>query len=288
MQLFKQSLRSILFTATVLAAPLTMAATAELLWQVDGFDQPESVISNKQATRLFVSNMNGEGGEKNGLGYISLLDLQGNILQKQWITGLNAPKGMAISCDTLYVADIDHVVVISITSGKIIDKIPVDGAHFLNDVTVDARGHVYISDLMGGTIYKLNNGVVTPWFNNERLPHPNGVSWHQDQLMVASWGKNIKADFSTEQNGSLYRIDPVTKALKRRSASEYLGNLDGLAHYRQAHYVSDWITGEVFELKGKQINLLLQLPTGAADISIKEGKLWVPLMLDGQVQGYQL
>ncbi len=47
-----------------------------------------------------------------------------------WVTGLNAPKGMALVKNTLWVADVDQMVAIDITEGKILKSIPVEGAGF--------------------------------------------------------------------------------------------------------------------------------------------------------------
>lgn len=290
MATIKHSVLSLLVSTGLIFSTGSAAQSPALNWQLEGFEQPESVISDSAGKQLFITNMNGEAGDKNGQGYISLADTNGNLINRHWITGLNAPKGMAVRCNLLYVADIDQLVIIDIKRAEVIATLTVENALFLNDVVADDLGNIYISDFFGGTLYRhqVGSGKVTPWFSSPKLPHPNGLAWYQDQLLVASWGKEIQADFTTKEDGSVVRIDPNSKTVKHQGASQYLGNLDGLAHYRQSHYVSDWLSGEIFELKGKQINRKLKLPMGAADISIKAGQLFVPLMLDGKVQAYQL
>ena len=105
----------------------------ELAWEISGFKNPESVIYDEVSDILFVSNVNGSPVEKDGNGYISKVLLDGTVLSNQWVIGLNAPKGLAIYDGTLYVADIDTLVVIDIASGTISNSYQVDDAKFLNE-----------------------------------------------------------------------------------------------------------------------------------------------------------
>jgi hypothetical protein len=91
----------------------------ELIWETQGFNNPESVVYDASNDVLFVSNVNGSGVEKDGNGYISKILTDGTVIRKQWVVGLNAPKGLAIYEDTLYVADIDTLVAVDIASGTI-------------------------------------------------------------------------------------------------------------------------------------------------------------------------
>ncbi|MCK5730006.1 MAG: hypothetical protein KAH68_02950 [Draconibacterium sp.] len=43
-----------------------------------------------------MSNINGAPAKKNRTGFITILSANGNIKTLEWVTGLNAPKGMAI------------------------------------------------------------------------------------------------------------------------------------------------------------------------------------------------
>ena len=47
--------------------------------------------------------------EEDENGYISKLDSNGNYVEKKWVTGLDAPKGLAIVKDHLFVADINKI-----------------------------------------------------------------------------------------------------------------------------------------------------------------------------------
>ena len=127
-----------------------------MLWETKAeFKLPESVIYDKENDFLYVSNMQGDPFTKDKNGFISKVDLDGNVIKLKWIEGLNAPKGLTISKGKLYVADVNELVEIDIKTGKITKKLEAAGATFLNDVTVDTNGNIYVSDMLNDTIYKL-------------------------------------------------------------------------------------------------------------------------------------
>ena len=121
-------------------------------WEVAGLEAPESVVYYQNA--YYVSNVAGQPAEKNGAGYITKVDLDGSVIEQKWAVGFNAPKGLGVFGSTLYVSDIDVVHVVSIESGKILKSFQAEGATFLNDIEIDKKGVVYITDTFGGnTIY---------------------------------------------------------------------------------------------------------------------------------------
>jgi hypothetical protein len=72
------------------------------LWETAAvLKNPESVIYSPKQDILFVSNIDGKPNEKDQKGFISKVSpSNGNIIELSWITGLNAPKGMAIYNNT--------------------------------------------------------------------------------------------------------------------------------------------------------------------------------------------
>ena len=107
---------------------------------------PESILYDEARDVLYVSNINGSPMGKDGNGFISKLSTGGEILDLEWVTGLNAPKGAGIAGGTLYVTDIDELVEIDIEAGVVVQRYAAPGAIFLNDLAVDRKGNVYISD----------------------------------------------------------------------------------------------------------------------------------------------
>ena len=281
--------------------PISASATALTpLWSLNNFEQPESVISDASGKHLYVSNINGQPTQLNGKGYISKLSINGKVLNQHWLKGMDAPKGMAIKGDTLYVADMQQVHVVSISQQRIVNSLIAPKAKMLNDITIGDDGSVFISDLLGGGIYRIKSRIesrikhhtLAMWFNPAQLPHPNGLLWHNGSLLVASWGRGLKDDFTTQTPGSIYKINMGTTvnkpSLEPLAAAKQMGNLDGLTQNNGSLYVSDWISGDLFKVtKGKREKLLTLNP-GLADISSRNGLLFAPLMMDGVVRAWKI
>src|SRR4030095_5303911 len=109
-------------------------------WTVTDMRTPESVYLDEGSGYLYVTQINGQPGEKDGNGRISKLGLDGSVVSADWVTGLNAPKGQRSFGGTLWVADIDEVLGIDLASAKITSRIKIDGAKFLNDVAAGPDG----------------------------------------------------------------------------------------------------------------------------------------------------
>jgi sugar lactone lactonase YvrE len=164
----------------------SVAPTLTMKWETDSvLTTCESVIYDPANDILYVANINGVPDAKDGNGFISRVSLDGKVADEQWVTGMDAPKGMGIYNGKLYVADIDRIHEIDIASGKVSNTYPADGATFLNDITVDDAGKVYISDSNTGNILLLDNGTVSVWMSG--LSGPNGLLAEGDQLKMASF-----------------------------------------------------------------------------------------------------
>jgi len=171
-----------------LAIPGLAQGDPEVMWVQSGFDQPESVVSDAEGAHLYVSNIHGQPGEKNAQGYISKLTNDGEVVERHWVKGLNAPKGMGVDGGKLFVTDIDRFLVIDLGSGEILEQFSPSQAQFLNDVSVSDNGDVYVSDMMGSAIYRYDGEALTRWIEDDRLMHPNGVLADDGSLLVAGWG----------------------------------------------------------------------------------------------------
>ncbi len=134
------------------------------LWETpNDLKNPESVAFAPKQNVLFVSNVNGKPTLKDQNGFISKVSpSNGSIIELNWVTGLNAPKGIAISNNNsrLYVSDLTDLVEIDIDNGKIIKRFNAPGSAFLNDVVSDNQGNIYVSDTITNTIYKLDGIII--------------------------------------------------------------------------------------------------------------------------------
>ena len=276
------------------------------LWETpDDLKNPESVAYAPKQNVLFVSNIDGKPDEKDQKGFISKVSpSNGSIIELNWITALNAPKGIAISNDnsTLYVADITDLVQIDIDSGKIIKRFNAPGSSFLNDVVADNQGNIYVSDTDTNTIYKLDTNLgnntsssdIQAWLQNPQLNGPNGlhIDNNKNKLIVVSFGPLSKP------GGGIEVIDMKNKTItslgEQRTTSPF-GGLDGIesdasnTHY----YVTDNPAGKVYAVNadGTGYQTLIDLHTqGAADLGSIPGQstIMIPLMQDNKLVAYKL
>ena len=239
----------------------------------------ESVLYDSARNVIYVSNINGQPLEKNGLGFISKLRPDGEVLVEKWIEGLNAPKGLGIFGNKLYVTDIDQVVEIDIDKGEIVVRYPAEGSQFLNDISIDPSGNVYISDSNMNKIYRLTDGNLELWLESELFNSTNGLFVENGNLLIGIAGSVLKADLLTKE------------------VSVYINNtggIDGLASDGNGNYIiSDW-QGHIHLVNPTKEKILLLDSTpdsmNAADISyiIPKKTLLVPTFFDNRVMAYKL
>jgi sugar lactone lactonase YvrE len=280
----------------VLASGMLLAAGAwaaepQQVWQATGLDGPESAVLDSGAGVIYVSNVNGEANAADGNGYISKLSLNGEIQDKEWVTGLNAPKGLALHDGKLYVSDIDELAVIDTASGEITARHKAPGATFLNDVTAHEDGRVFVSDMMQNQIWQLEGDQFEMWLQDEALENPNGLLAEPDRLVVAAWGKPNE-DFSTDVPGHLKAVDYQSKEVTSIGPGEPIGNLDGVEPDGQGGYlVTDWFSGGLYRIgdDGKA-ERLMDLNQGSADHEVvaDENLVVIPMMMEGTVDAYKV
>ncbi len=271
------------------------------LWETaNDLKNPESVAYAPNQNVLFVSNINGKPTQKDQNGFISKVSSSnGSIIELNWATGLNAPKGLAVSNinNILYVSDLTDLVEIDIDNGKIINRFNAPGSTFLNDVVSDNQGNIYVSDTITSTIYKLddsNNTSLQAWLQSPLLNGPNGLHFDnsKNRLIVTSLGDLSKPGAGMEV------VDLESKAittLGKEGTTSPFGVLDGIesdttdTHY----YVTDNLAGKMYIVNadGTGYGTLIDLHTqGAADLGFmpNQSTIIIPLMQDNKLVAYQL
>lgn len=279
--------------ATVLSTSIASASTTLTpAWKTTPeLKGPESVIYHPGSDALYVSNVNGAPDAVDGNGFISQLSDEGEIEDLYWIDGLNAPKGLAIKDDLLYVADIDELVVIDINNRTISARYPADQAKFLNDVAIDQQGRVYVSDMMTNQIYRLAEGEFKLWMADSQLEAPNGLLVEGNKLIVGSWGE-MTDGFATEVPGHLKVIDLESQDIKSLGDGNPVGNLDGVeADGRGNYLVTDWMSGRLLLITPTgSSETLIEFEQGSADHTVMPEKnlVIVPMMMQNQVQAFRI
>ena len=276
------------------------------LWETPNeLKNPESVAYAPKQNVLFVSNVDGKPDQKDQKGFISKVSpSNGSIIELNWITGLNAPKGIAISNNNnnnkLYVSDITDLVEVDIPNGKIIKRFNAPGSAFLNDVASDNQGNIYVSDTITNTIYKLdtnskdNNTSLQTWLQSPQLNGPNGlhVDNNKNKLIVASLGDMSKP------GAGIKVVDLKNKtisSLGKEGRTTPVGGLDGIESdaTERHYYVTDNPAGKVYTVNadetgyGTLIDLQRQ---GTADLEFIPGQnmIVIPIMQDNKLAAYKL
>ncbi|MFC1887709.1 hypothetical protein ACFLYK_02765 [Candidatus Cloacimonadota bacterium] len=265
---------------------LAKEPTLELveIWACDPVLQtPESVIYDPIDSLFYVSNIVGDPLAADGNGYISQINTRGEIVQKKWITGLNAPKGMGIYEGILFIADLTELVEIDISTSGIINKYPVQGAKLLNDIAVDEKGYVYISETApdNDIIYRFRDGITEEWHHSDYIKRPNGLYVDHGILIVGSSGTKHIAAIRLEDS-------KVIKTVRVNTIIDGITKLD-----KDSYIFSDWY-GKIYHLNDfkevEQLIDLIPLKQNAADLfySKELDLLIVPTFFNDRIRAFQI
>lgn len=246
-------------------------------WQTDTVVRtPESVLPDFKKKILYVSEIEGESSTKDGKGGVAILAEDGKIINLDFVTGLNAPKGLGRWGNILYVADVTDIVEVNINTGKVIKKIPVAGSKFLNDVTVDEKGTVYVSDTRVNVVYKLQNNKVSVFLENAKSA--NGLKAIGTNLYVLTDPDLIKVDAGGKRS-------TIATLPCGGDGLEPLGNGDWLA--------TCWIGYVFYVTAAGKVETLMDIHGGklnTADIGYNPQKhiIYMPTFNGNMVQAFEL
>lgn len=249
------------------------------LWETDTIlNDLESVIYDAKNDIAYVSNIHGNWRKPNGKGFISKVNLDGEIINHKWIENIEGPTGTVICGGKLYVADFGTVLEININTSEITNKYEVEGIERINDLTVDENGVIYGSCTVEGKLFSLKNGEIT--FLKDDLEWPNGLLYDNGSILIGQGDKTV----------SRYNLkDKTTTVL----ATE-ISNPDGLVAIGNGDYLmSSWEGLIHYVTKNGEKTLLLdtvEAGVNSADICYIPSKniLLVPAMLKHKLIAYSL
>jgi sugar lactone lactonase YvrE len=247
-----------------------------------------------------VSNINGNPSGKDNNGYISRLRPDGTPYNLKFIEGgkkgvtLNAPKGLAIKGDTLWVADIDAARAFNKRTGALIANVDARGrVKFLNGATVGSDGAIYMTDT--GVIFsskgemshpgpdqvlRITRAGATTALSSPKLEGPNGIAWDQSHkrfVIVSFGGKGI------------YSWKPGDKDVQ--SIATGPGQQDGVVALPDGRLlISSWADSSLFVLQnGKVQKVAMGIPSPAdIDFAEKDSRVAVPQLMANKVQFWEL
>ena len=280
------------------AAPVAVGGTKVLT--VAGFSTPESVLHDSTQDIYFVSNINGSPTAKDNNGFISRMRPDGAIENLKFIEGgragvtLNAPKGLALLGDTLWVADIDVVRAFNARTGALLDSVKLDSAVFLNDVAITPTGAIYITDTgirfddVGNVLHPGPDRVfrigldrkVTVAARGDSLGWPNGITVDQvgKRFIIVSFG-GAKSVLSWKPG------DRVPHTIAKGA-----GGFDGVEVAGSRILVSSWADSTVSAYEtGQEVKVITGVPS-PADIGYdaKRNRVLVPILSGNRVEVWQL
>jgi sugar lactone lactonase YvrE len=275
--------------------------TASKVGTVDSLQTPESVKWDSVQDVYFVANINGSPVAKDNNGFISRVRPDGSIESLKFIEGgkpgvmLNAPKGMAISGDTLWVTDIDAVRAFNAKTG--VPMLSVDlrrqGAIFLNDLAVGPDGALYITDSAIGfdeqgtmthpgidRIFRIGERHrVSVAAEGDTLQRPNGITWDElgKRFIVAPIGG--PPVFAWKQGN----VAPT--AIARGP-----GGFDGVEMVQGRLFISSWTDSSVSAYEGGSQVKVISGVASPADIGYdaKRNRILIPVFTANRMEIWQL
>ncbi|QEC80394.1 ATP-binding protein [Mucilaginibacter ginsenosidivorax] len=249
----------------------------EKLWETDTVIRvPESVLPDFKKGILYVSEIDGNPNAVDGKGGVAKITVDGKIINLDFTTGLNAPKGLGRFGSELYVADLSEVVVIDINTGKVKSKIAIDSAKALNDITVNDKGIVYVSDSKTKKIHRIENGRSITFLTN--VSGVNGLKAIGTDLYILGGQKFMKAD----SQGNLTQITMLSCG---GDGLEPVGNGDFLVTCWSGHIFYVTTDGKIETLLDTQ-----EQKINTADLAYDTVKhiLYVPTFWAKKVMAFKL
>jgi sugar lactone lactonase YvrE len=275
--------------------------TAERIGETAGMRSPESALYDEELDVFYISNTDGGASEKDGRAFIAVVPAETLTVMRVLVDGatagvmLDAPKGLAIRGDTLWVTDIDVVRGFDRRSGAPVGTIDF-ASHdvvFLNDLAVGPNGALYVTESgvsFGadgsmthpgtGRIFRIANRQVIEVARGESLGSPNGITWQDTTgtwLVAPLSGRDV---LTWTEDGSAPR--PLATGP---------GQYDGIIALRDGRIlVSSWADSAVHLITHGEMTILIPNVSAPADIGydLQRGVVAIPRALDGKVEYFQL
>jgi sugar lactone lactonase YvrE len=246
------------------------------------FKMPESAVFDPLTKRYFVSNF-GDG---------SIIQIDSTRKKTYFKKGLSKPLGILIYENTLYVVDNPKTIRgFDITDGSTKLEIEIKEASFLNDITCDDSGFLYVTGSSTGIIFRID--IASKTYSPFMKTHggPNGITYDKskNRLLMCYFMEKAPIDEINLEDSTISRI--IT--------TEFT-NLDGITLDGKGNcYISEWgpgsfesgytKEGKIYKYDNsfkKEPEIVSSIHHGPADIyfNIHKNELVIPSLLSDTVE----
>lgn len=242
----------------------TVQDSTSILFTVTGLSGPEAVRFDETQMVYFISNFNGGGNDLDANGFIAKVDAKGNTVDLKFMMGteespLHAPRGMYIEEGSLWVADVAGVHIFDTKTGAHQNFVDFSSFEpgFLNDISSDGSGAVYVTDTGKPVVYKIENNTPSVFLDSLAI-YPNGVTYDSENklFVLAPWRQETAfyAFNSSGEVNSHYNFEG--------------GNFDGLEFDDSMLLVASQVDQSIRVHDGTTSKILIHTIGRPADIGI--------------------
>lgn len=269
-------------------AALSQNYTLKKVWETEReFLTPESAVYDENRNRLYISNYNKFPRDlESADDFISILDVDGNILELKWITGLKAPTGVTIYDDHLFIVERDGISKYEIETGGFVDKFKINAPGFLNDISIGEEGIIYFTDTSprkpeASSVCAIREGTIDT-ICSDPINRSNGLLYHNRSLLVGNSGDLCLKKIDLEKHEVI------------NIAQLNTGIIDGIKIYKDEFYIVTHWEGRVYLISSDgTVNDLLDLRSDnikTADIEFiqKLNLVIIPTFNDNRVIAYRI
>ena len=256
---------------------------------VAGLSGPEAVRYDPDQDVWFVSNFNGDGGQRDGNGFITRVSAETATVESlRFAQGtperpLHAPRGMYIVGETLWVADIDGIHGFDRRTGA--SQTFVDLTSFapgvLNDVARGPDGALYVTDTGKSSVYRIAGGEASVALADPGLGNPNGITWDATRslLVLVPWDPGRRVN--------TWRVGEAPVGFGPRSTP---GRLDGIESIDKRLLVASQTDSTIVLMDAGITKAIIKTMGAPADIGVdtKRRRVAVPYIGLNRVDIWQL
>jgi hypothetical protein len=281
--------------------PVAPTPLATKVAAVAGFPGPQAALADSIQDIYFVSSITGSPTAKANNGFISRVRPDGAVENLKFIEGghngvtLNAPKGLALRGDTLWVADIDALRAFDARTGAPRDSVSLGslGAVFLSDIAIAPTGALFVTDAgirfddVGNVLHPGPDRIfrvgpdrkVTVAVRGDTLGRPSGIALDVigKRFIVTSFGGK-----------SVFAWKPEDKAPS--VIAKGAGGFDGVVVAGGRLFVASWNDSTVSSYEtGQEVKVVTGVPNpGEIGYDAKRNRLLIPLLTGNRIEIWQV